>query len=438
MANNILSYDANSTQQYLKTTEVGGVHTAHHIVDSMPAVEITGTVSTGALTNTELRAEAVPVSGSLGGGDITLDAWGIQKVSLPHSLFHGMWTFDIPQSMWFMYHNGAEQTTSTAITSVNGAAKLLTTVTDHTLVMESRECPRYQPNRGHLFSSALIAPGSALDGEREWGVGTDENRIVFRKTPTALYAVLRSNDDETGTVVEVDTSGIAGFDVEKGNVYDIQYQWRGVGNYKFFVNLQLVHTFQLLGTLSALSVENPALPVRFSAKRTTEDVSLIIGCADITSENGNDDREQPGFASNSLGAGNHTDTPLLAIFNPLTIDGKTNTRTIVLDSTTVNSSIKATFKVWVTRDATAFTGGTFAAIAGTGSLVQHNYEATAVDTAKLRAIAVIQAEGSVRQIERFTDNPRIKFTLVRGDYLVVTRTAASGTSNAVVRWGEEI
>lgn len=46
------------------------------------------------LTDTELRASSVQVQ--MGVGDLQVDAWGVPKVSIPYSLFHGMFTFDIP------------------------------------------------------------------------------------------------------------------------------------------------------------------------------------------------------------------------------------------------------------------------------------------------------------------------------------------------------
>ena len=419
MANNIQIYDATSTTLYKKTTDNAGVHTEHCIIDSMPSLELGG-------------------GSSLGSGDITQDAWGIQKMSLPHSLFHGLWTFDIPLSMWFLYHGTTQVYDSPNIISHLGAARITADETNPTPILESRECPRYQPNRGHLFSTALWCPSETADGVREWGVRTAENGVFFRLKVVGgvglLYAVIRSGGAETETLI--DTSGVTAFDVEKGNVYDIQYQWRGVGNYKFFINLQLVHTIPSLGTLTALSMENPALPVSFRCTRTTADVTMHIGCCDITSENGNDDREEPQVAS-ATKTGNHSDTPILSIHNPLQIGGKTNTRTIVIDSISVNSANKATFKVWATRDPDHITDEVFAAVAGSGSLTQVDTAATAI-TAGPRTIAVIPVEATARSVEKFTGNSRIRFTLVRGDYLVVTRTGANAEANVTIRWGEEI
>ena len=380
---------------------------------------------------------------TLGVGDLTADAWGVQKMSLPYSLFHGMWTFDIPASMWFMYENGVQVYTSTNIVSTGGAAVLTTSAAKSELILEGRVAPRYQPNRGHLYSTALWCPNKTNNGVREWGLETTENCICFKlKADGKLYAELRSGGASTYEA-EIDTSGIAGFDVQKGNVYDIQYQWRGVGNYKFFINLQLVHTIANLGTLTALSVENPALPISYRATRTTQDVSIHIGCADITSENGSDNGVQPSVAYANISR-NGTDVPVISIYNPLQIDGKTNTRTIYPNRVTFSCDKKAVFKVWRHRDPALLTGETFAAI-GNGSYVQTDspdtvagaVAATAgtVTGMKLIDVVNVQALGAgASQIPTTFSN----ISMVRGDYLTITVTTASGLCDVVVSWGEAV
>ncbi len=380
----------------------------------------------------------------LGAGDLTVDAWGAQKVTFPKSIFHGLWTFDIPANMWFMYENGTQVYTSTNIASVNSAANLTTSATKTALILESREAPRYQPNRGHLFSTALWCPTKTSNGVREWGLATTENGIFFRlKADGLLYAVRRSGGVEKIEAL-IDTSTVVGFDVEKGNVYDIQYQWRGVGNYKFFINLQLVYTMSLLGTLTKLSMENPALPIRFTATRGTQDVSMNVGCADITSENGMTDVEQYNSAYVE-GINATTNTPIITIHSPLLVGTTTNTRTCTLARISFNAAKKTVFKVWLTRNPTAFTGMTLVAL-GEGSFIQTDsvsmsptaVKATAVNLTLLSKVTAIPVEAAV---PRVMDNPyrgRIEFPIVRGDYLVVTATGASSVCDVVVEWGEQV
>ena len=380
---------------------------------------------------------------TLGLGDLTADAWGVQKMSLPYSLFHGMWTFDIPASMWFMYENGTQVYTSAVIVSSGGGAVLTTSAAKTALILEGRVAPRYQPNRGHLFSTALWCPNKTKDGVREWGLRTTENGAFFRlKADGKLYAVLRTNDADSHEEL-IDTSGISGFDVQKGNVYDIQYQWRGVGNYKFFINLQLVHTIANLGTLTALSVENPALPISFRCTRTTQDVSMYIGCADLTSENGSSNDVQPNVAYANISR-NGTDVPVISIYNPLQINATTNTRTIYPSKITFSCDKKAIFKVWRHRDPALLTGETFVAL-GSGSFVQTDspdtvagaVAATAATVAGMRLMDVInvQAAGAgAAQVPTELTNS----SMVRGDYLTVTVTTITGLCDVVITWGEAV
>lgn len=399
-----------------------------------------------------MSAFLVPDNITLGKGELVTDAWGIQKVSSPTSLFHGMWTFDIPASMWFMYENSSQVYTSTNIISTGGVAQLTADVTNTVVALESKVCPRYQPNRGHLFSTSGWFPTKTADGIRDFGLYTDEDGVFFRlKADGKLYAVLRRGSSEV-LEEEIDTSILTGFDVEKNNIYDIQFQWRSAGNYYFYIGdpstglSVLVHQFNLLGTLTSASLENPALPICYKAIRTTEDVVMNIGCADITAENGlTNDTEQYESAYAEAVAVSGTDKPVIVVRQPLQISSKTNTRTATLARITVTSDKKGVFKVWATRDASAITGATYKPI-NSGSFVESDstdmdataVRATALTVANLHLITSIPIEATVRAS---IDNPyrdRIEFPVVRGDYLIVSCTATSAAADVVIEWGEQI
>jgi hypothetical protein len=386
------------------------------------------------------RVETYPANSF---GEVTADAWGVPKVSIPHSVFHGLCTFDIPANQWFMYENSVQVYTSTNIVSANGAAKLTANATKSLVVMQGRDCPRYQPNRGHLFSTALWCPSKTADGIRTWGLATNDNGVFFKlKADGLLYACLLSG----GVAVKeelIDTSGVAGFDVQKGNVYDIQYQWRGVGNYTFYINLVKVHVFANLGTLTALSMENPALPAHFTCSRTTQDTVMHIGCADITSENGSSDLIQPRVAYANISR-NGTDVPVTSIYNPLLIGTKVNTRTIYPTNISLSCDKKTVFKIWKHRDPALLTGETFVAIGG-GSFVQTDspdtvataVAATAATVSGMSLINVVnvQANGSATLTY---DDHSIDVNLVRGDYLTITATTLPGLCDGGISWGEAI
>jgi hypothetical protein len=62
----------------------------------------------------------------LGTGDLRADAWGVQKVSIPTSLFHGLFTYDVPSRQWLIWEDGVEvaNSASTAVVSENAALKI--------------------------------------------------------------------------------------------------------------------------------------------------------------------------------------------------------------------------------------------------------------------------------------------------------------------------
>jgi len=118
-----------------------------------------------------------------------VDAWGVDKVSLNHSLVHGVFTYDVPPSVWLAIENGVEVFTlaSTGATSEDGMLKVISQ--GNNTIVFSRRHPRYQPNRGHLYSSSIILPDPGADGIRDWGMATEEDGIFFRLESGTLYAV---------------------------------------------------------------------------------------------------------------------------------------------------------------------------------------------------------------------------------------------------------
>ncbi len=381
-----------------------------------------------------------PLPIASGAGDLTLDAWGTPKFVQPFSLFHSVWTFDVSPKLWLFYENGIEVVTSTRITSYNSMLSVASGATlNNSSRAVSKRNPRYQPNRGHLFSTAVFLPSKTALGERNFGVFNTENGVFFRlKSDGKLYAVLRNNSvDVLEELIEPDFN----VDYEKGNIYDIQFQWRGVGNYKFFIGdpatgtIKLVHTFSILGTATALTVSNPALPVCYESINKGAAVTLYSGCCDVSSEGGTDEKQYY-TSSIALNKTVNTNTPILAIRQPATISTRINTRDILLSRVTINASKKAAVGMYVTRDATAFTGGSWSAIHG--SYVEENSTITSVDFAKLSQVTIFNCEAGV---SKETVNPNkdiIQFWLVHGDYLVLVGTAAGALVDAVIEFGEEI
>lgn len=378
-----------------------------------------------------------------GSGDIALDAWGNQKVIHPHSLFHSTFTFDVPVKKWNSIVNGVEErlSTSTLTTSIDGKLSVKTAAVDgDSTYVHSRRHPRYQPNRGHAYATSMFIPNPTDNAVEDFGLFTHTDGVFFRVDVNGvLYACLQSN----GVVVYQEKINLPfEVDLSKGNVYDIQYKWRGAGGFKWFIGrpcdetLTLVHYKKFLNTQTELTVQNPSLPAGFRVTSLGDAGELQCGCVDITSEGGDDRRETYESAKSLEKSVGGTNIPVLIIHSPNLIGTKMNTIDGRLARISGASDKRSIFQVWSTRDASAFAGESFNR-AGSSTYVEFDIAATAVDTAKLEFINAFRVEAnSFVSLENPAKN-EIDFFFIHGDYIVITATAAAGTCDATFEWGEE-
>ncbi len=290
------------------------------------------------------------------------DAWNRNKAIIDKSLLHGMFTFDVPKDLWKEQIAGVEQTSFINATSIDGKLNLQSSVTLNEVVnLSTFRSPRYQPNRGHIFSTSCFLPSKNALGSRKMGTFTEENGDYFELDNGVLYAVRRTTvASSTSEIREViDLAPFPDIDLEKGNTFDIQKQWRGVGDIKFFINQILVFHWELLGTLTDLSTANPASPLSFECVNQGDQVVIQVGCVDVSSEGGT----KEGGAYGSVGISNDSgqvsisglNVPIIAIRSKLTKSGILNTQDTLALLASAYGDQRCVFRVWATRDFTAIT-----------------------------------------------------------------------------------
>lgn len=386
----------------------------------------------------------------LGKGDLSLDAFGQQVVTQRHSLFHALFTYDVSPRLFHGDINGSEEDldTSTQIQSIKGRLSMETIANSgDTVVLESRRHPRYQPNRAHHCAMSIGIPVPVNNAVEDWGMFTDDNGVFFRcGVDGDLYACIQSG----GTLTHEEkitlpcTFDESNLDIVKGNNYDIDFQWRGVGNYNFFIEnprtelFELVHKIKMLNTLDEqVSIENPALPIAYRCVSLGDIGKLWSGCADITTTGLAEDRSQFQSAI-SLGTSIGTDTPVLVIRQPETIGGEINTRDIRIARASASCDKRSVATIWVTRDQTAIVGGSYSVI-GRGSFVEINTTATSVDITKMTSINHVRIEALTSNSKQNPDPRTLEQYLIHGDIMVITGTdGGSAVMDAILEWGEEV
>jgi hypothetical protein len=373
--------------------------------------------------------------------ELGYDSWGRNKVIIDSSLFHGLFTFDVPPQMWIEEVDGVEQAGNINFTSVDGRLKIQGAVGE-SRGLSSKRHPRYQPNRGHLYSTAMILPDVALDVVQEFGLFTPQSGYFFRVRNGILYAVRRTMlSGVIGEVAEAITVP-DGIDLTKGNIFDIQIQWRGVGNIKFFINLKLVHIMGVLGTLDTVTAWNPALPIAFNVEGLA---TMYCGCVDIASEGGSKENRQRGNIDTGELTLATSEIPVLLInvSKKLTYAGVEveNTRDIALREISAYADDATSIKVYYTRDATKFTGTVWADKDDLGAI---RYSADG-DITLVGGVADLKREATRRIPANSSigiDNPDPdvgELYLTNGDYMLVTMQAKSSTiGGATMLWGAEI
>ena len=258
--------------------------------------------------------------------------------------------------------NDVEQLSFSSATSLDGKLVLSSGVLSEKRQLRSFRNPRYEPNRGHLYSNSALFPVKSALSERSFGIFTAESGVGFRLRSGVLYAFRRTTVGGITTDIEDIISIPDNINLDKGNVFDIQFQWRGVGSYFFYINLQLVHTMDLLGTLDELSIFNPATPCAFECINLGEASELIVGCVDVTSEGGINNGKTYGSVTieNEIGQieVKGSNTPVIAIRSKDTVGGLINTRDTLSLLATASTNEHAFFRIWATRDDAALILGT--------------------------------------------------------------------------------
>ena len=333
-------------------------------------------------SNVDLATTIIPSGAvthhALGANDLCLDAWGRQKIVNDYTMFAGLWSFNVPNRQWVAFHQDTtnlpggfvevgeipKDNTGTHIKSYNGMLSVKAD-TDFNVHLQSKRHMRYQPNKGFLYSTAVILPDPTnVLYTRHFGVmGGRRNGLYFELIGTGsaftLNVVRRRH---IGTAVEEFKTDITaslpdGFDMSKGHVYDIQAQWRGVGNIKFFIDLALIHTEELLGTLDAMSVSNPSFHVGWSA--FGDGAEILAGCVDVSSEGGY--REQKLYTSATSGdtllscrkdGGNSTALLGLRIPTEITYNGSAAdyTRDLLINRMSPFGKDEMVISVWAGRE----------------------------------------------------------------------------------------
>jgi len=321
------------------------------------------------------------------GRNLRSDAFDVLRTSNPAALFDDYHKYGINPNRW-----GTDVVTGGTVTHVplQSAANIAATATSGSRArLRSRTFFRYQSGRGQAIRQSVYSSDAGVANQRRrWGYFDESNGFFWELDGTTFQVVRRTNTSGTPTDTAItqanfnydklDGTGASGFtlDVAKGNIYEIDFSWLGVGRVRWFVNGILAHEETYSNTLAVPYMQTAVLPIQYEVVNTGAAAigSITNVCSTVYSDGGNIVPAYAFGARNTVDiAVGTTETLLMAIRPKATLNSITN-RVVILPNLLVGETDGARASIRVVQGATV-TGGTWVS-ADTESGVEYNITGT--------------------------------------------------------------
>jgi hypothetical protein len=321
----------------------------------------------------------------------------------------------LPKSAWaFPYNissiNYVPTTENGGSVSHSNAFAVLSTGTNAagSAELTTRLPMRYYPGIGGILRfTAIFTPGVA-DSRQIIGYGNHSDGLFFGFIGEQFGILRIDNGSETfiPTSEWDDPAGIvARFDPTKLNVFQIQFQWLGGGELRYFMEdpdygiFVLVHREKYANRNTSVSLRNPSLPIRAQVTNSgnTSDIVLKSPSASVGLEGTDESRalRALGAIDNSVDISADTETPLLSLRAPLTYEGLENRLSIYgyrfSFAVYGTSNLIGVFRVRVNA---TLTGASWVQAVPGGSPAEYDISATAVSGGELILSDTVIGPGS--------------------------------------------
>lgn len=205
-----------------------------------------------------------------------------------------------------------------------------------TAELHTHNAVRYHPGVGGIVRfTAIFSPGQP-NSYQYIGIANSLDAIAIGYQNDVFGFLVRNNGSDTFIPLENRTrctNVFDGFDPQKLNVYQIQYQWLGGGEIRFFIEdpgiggFVLVHEFRFANTATTTSVRNPMLPLAAMVGNTGNTSDIVLKTPSGMA--GNEGRvDGSGMSTPYAGietkAVSNTEIPILSIRNKTTYQGRDN------------------------------------------------------------------------------------------------------------------
>jgi hypothetical protein len=326
------------------------------------------------------------------GNPVHIGLFGSLHVANPYTLADHNFKYDIDSSVW-----GTLTATGGALTHLpnESAVRLSVNGTNASrAVLRSHTFYRYQSGKSLTTKMSVYHTDTGQSNQiRRWGLFDDSDGTFWELNGTTLRVVRRTST--SGSPVDnavaqsswnkdkLDGTGSSGItlDITKGNIFEVEFQWFGVGPIRYRVNGILVHEEVNENLLAVPYMKTAVLPMEYEIVNTGSSSSsgFTAICATVIVNGGQDAPDLSFGAYNASDVSvTTTERPVLSIRPKTTFNGLTNRMTVLPKCLSISTEgSRAGYRVvightltgasWTSVDstsgveydvsATAFTGG---------------------------------------------------------------------------------
>ena len=230
------------------------------------------------------------------------DAFGLQRVSTPHTLFANKSLLSADTSIWQeILTSGATSTFDADRASVTLD---VTSTIGSSAIRQTRYWWNYQPSKSQRFFLTFVMGAIVAGVTKRAGYYDDNNGIYFEHDGTDAKVVIRSH--VTGSTVndsvaqadwnvdKFDGTGASGLtlDFTKAQIFHCDFEWLGVGSVRcgFVIDGRVLycHQFDHSNIVGGVYMSTPNLPLRYEIINVSAVApsSLECICCAVSSEGG--------------------------------------------------------------------------------------------------------------------------------------------------------
>jgi len=314
--------------------------------------------------------------------------------------------------------------------------------------LESVRVLEYNPGTGAIAKFTCIYDDGVAGNTQIAGIGSSTDGLFFGYNGTSFGILHRAGSVDTwipqeqwnGNRMLGDERYIQTLDPQKGNVFQIKYQWLGFGAIQFAIEnqvtgiLEVVHTIRYANANTDVSLNNPSFPFLAVSSNTTNDSAVIMKIASI----GLYIEGIDGVAGETRNAilntktGVSTETNILTISNKSTYQGVTNSVIIQPDFLTI--SVDGTKNAIIRVYSNADLGGvpSYSDVRTNNSVIEYDTAGTTVSNGVLLAAFALDKAGSLSQAFK-----EFNFYLNPGQTMTFSAESSANTDATVcISWAE--